>query len=109
MAAIRCGGRRGDGHHDKLTSRTKCPRGQGLERERHFVAHLAMQRDRHFVREVVAALGAATTLPGDSGQRQNVADQTAKPEKNSYNNTVQHTSGCTVLSYLIRDIFSDVL
>ena len=34
----------------------------GLERERHFVAHVAVQRDGHFVRDVVAAIGAATTL-----------------------------------------------
>jgi len=44
-------------------------------------ARLELERERHFIRDVVAALGAATTLPIESGQRHNVADQTTKSEK----------------------------
>ena len=44
-------------------------------------ARSGFERDGHFVRDVVAAPGAATTLPIESGQRQNVADQTTKSEK----------------------------
>jgi len=37
-----------------------------------------VKHDGNFARDVVPALGAATTLPIESGQRQNVADQMRK-------------------------------